>query len=508
MSNTPTPSSTTTKTISSKGESQTTEKEEIEFNGNKLKLEKKLENDSINFYLSSNSFKDFKGSLSLEDIISKIPAFEDYNIQEALDIINEVKPDKYTLIEESGKFSLNITMIILKKEKKLKINLEEIQKSKEQIISDLEITKIENSLKIKKLKEKYNKLFEECKQLQDKKEDLVKNLEGKAKSKKKDTTRREEPKELYEEDENYKEFMIEDKNVIFELTTPNNIAKGLTVLKDGRLVLGANNEIIVFSPETFKIALKIKEEDIEVDNLIGLSTGKLLSLEKKQNFKIYNIKENGYEIIQNEKLDAPVNCIKEMENKSICITYNKTIATFNLKEDDFTYNKKIDITSNLIEYYGFAEINFNQICVSTKFERREFLSFYQLNLMEPYAVTKGIPLTSFGDKLNKDLLYFYKNNCIYLIGTTNYKLVAKFELEKKADGSPNDILSLCLLTSYRILISDSENNLIQLAIKNKKISESSRESLGYSTGIICSLGNGKIATYHGNNEAEGKIQIW
>ena len=132
--------------------SQPAGKIEIKFNNHKLNLDKKFENDMINFYLTSISFKDFKGSLSLDDIVSKIPAFEDYNLQESFDIINEIKPDQYSLIEESGKFILVIKLIVLKKEKNLKINLEELQKSKQKIIADLEATKRLNNTKINELK--------------------------------------------------------------------------------------------------------------------------------------------------------------------------------------------------------------------------------------------------------------------------------------------------------------------------------------------------------------------
>ena len=155
--------------------SQPAEKIQIEFDSHKINIDKKLENDSINFYLSSTSFKDFKGSLTLDDIVSKIPAFEDYNIQESFDIINEIKPDQYSLTEESGKFCLVIKLIVLKKEKKLQINLEELQKSKEQIIDDLETIKRENNTKINELKEKYKKLLAECEELSNKKKELEKN---------------------------------------------------------------------------------------------------------------------------------------------------------------------------------------------------------------------------------------------------------------------------------------------------------------------------------------------
>ena len=483
--------------------SQPAEKIQIEFDSHKINIDKKLENDSINFYLSSTSFKDFKGSLTLDDIVSKIPAFEDYNIQESFDIINEIKPDQYSLTEESGKFCLVIKLIVLKKEKKLQINLEELQKSKEQVIADLEAIKRENNTKINELKEKYKKLLAECEELSNKKKELEKNTKTKS------TNNNEKDKNNNRCETNLSGvFKIKEKRIKANLQAPKNLVKTLTVLADGRLVVGAKGEIIVYSSKTNEIDLQIKEENIDVDKLIGLSTGKLLSLENQQNIKIYDLKEKTYEIIQTLQLENPINCIKEFDDKSLCATYNTTIAVYSLNEDK-TYYEKYKITANLIKYYGFVQINENQLCVSTELEGKEFLSFYELSLKEPYAVTKGVPITSLGYKLDDKYLYFVKGNCIYLINIVSHELEAKYNLPKKPDGNPNDILGLCTLSSNMILISNSDFRLIQLKIEEKRISEYSAKTLGFSIDKICFLGNGGIATYHGGDDENGRIvQIW
>jgi len=483
--------------------SQPAEKIQIEFNSHKINIDKKLENDSINFYLSSTYFKDFKGSLTLDDIVSKIPAFEDYNIQESFDIINEIKPDQYSLTEESGKFCLVIKLIVLKKEKKLQINLEELQKSKEKIIDDLETIKRENNTKINELKEKYKKLLEECEELSNKKKELEK------KTKTKLTNNNEKDKNSNRCETNLSGvFKIKEKRIKANLQAPKNLVKTLTVLADGRLVVGAKGEIIVYSSKTNEIDLQIKEENIDLDTLIGISTGKLLSLENQQNIKIYDIKEKTYEIIQTLQFENKITCVKEFDDKSLCATYNTTIAVYSLNEDN-TYSEKYKITANLIKYYGFVQINQNQLCVSTELEGKEFLSFYELSLKEPYAVTKGVPITSLGYKLDDKYLYFVKGNCIYLINIVSHELEAKYNLPKKPDGNPNDILGLCTLSSNMILISNSDFRLIQLKIEEKRISEYSTKTLGFSIDKICFLGNGGIATYHGGDDENDRIvQIW
>ena len=484
--------------------SQPAGKIEIKFNNHKLNLDKKLENDMINFYLTSISFKDFKGSLSLDDIVSKIPAFEDYNLQESFDIINEIKPDQYSLIEESGKFILVIKLIVLKKEKNLKINLEELQKSKQKIIADLEATKRVNNTKINELKEKYKKLLAECEELSNKKKELEKNQ--KAKSANNDEKNNNRNKK---ETNSAKVFLIKEKRINANLKTPKNLVTNLTVLSDGRLVAGSKNEIMIYSSKAHEVDLYIIDEKLEVDALIGLSTGKLLSLENKQNIKIYGIKEKTHEIIQTLQFEHPINCVKEFDDKSLCATYNTTIAVYSLNEDQ-TYSEKYKITANLIKYYGFVQINQNQLCVSTELEGKKFLSFYDLSLKEPYAVTKRIPITNLGYKLDDKYLYFVKDDSIYLINIISHELDSKYTVAKKPDVNPNNILGLCTLSSNMILISKSDCELIQLKIEEKRISEYSKKILGFTIDKICPLGNGEIVTYHGSieNVDDRVVQIW
>ena len=477
------------------------DKIEMQFDGNKFILEKKLENNLINFNLSSLSFKNFKASLSLEDAISKFIAFEDYDLQECFDILNEdIKPEDFSLTEESGKYYLVIKITILKKLKQLKIVLEELEKSNEKIIADLRNLKIKNASKITKLNQILTPLLEEVKELEDK-------------SKKWDEIIQNEKREQLHNRQAYykKKIKLENKNISTNIVVPFNKAKSITALKDGRIVLGAPCEIILFTPKTYEIALEIKEENIDPDELIPLSTGKLLVLDNKKNIKIYDIKDKNYEMLQSIQLEKEINCLKELEAeyKAICATYDTSIAVYSLNDKN-EYSEKYVIKSNIIKYCGFAQINTKKICVSTQFEGKEFLSFYDLDLKKPYAVIKGIPLTSQGFKLNNNYLYFCKNNCIYLIGINSRELVAQFKLKNKPDGNINNILGICSQETDMgrlIIISDSENNLIQIKIEGKKIFEYSRKSLEYSTNLICVLGN-KFAIYHGNeNEANSQIQI-
>ena len=142
---------------------------DVEFNSYKFNIEIKIESNYINFFIISNNFKNFQGSLSLEEIITQISLFEDYNIQEIYEILKELNSEKFILNENSGKYQLNIKISILKKEKILKVELVEFEKTKDQLISDLQNIKSENNSKITNLKEKYVNLLKECEELVQKK---------------------------------------------------------------------------------------------------------------------------------------------------------------------------------------------------------------------------------------------------------------------------------------------------------------------------------------------------
>ena len=178
---------------------------EIEFNSYKFNIEIKIESNYLNFFIISNNFKNFQGSLSLEEIISQISLFEDYNIQETYEILKELKSENFILNENSGKYKLNIKINILKKEKILQVELIEFEKTKDQIISELQNIKSENSSKLTNLKDKYLKLIKECEELLQKKKDLETKLINKYNN--------EKEKDSNKNDEIYKNFRIEDKKI-------------------------------------------------------------------------------------------------------------------------------------------------------------------------------------------------------------------------------------------------------------------------------------------------------
>ena len=73
-------------------------------------------------------------------------------------LINDLKSENYSLKEESGKFELTFKIKVLRKEKPLKLNLEEFQKTKDYIISELNDKKSSNEIKLSNIRKKQSDL--------------------------------------------------------------------------------------------------------------------------------------------------------------------------------------------------------------------------------------------------------------------------------------------------------------------------------------------------------------
>ena len=471
---------------------------EIDFNEHKFKLETKLENEKINFILTSENFKSLKGTLSLEQIISQVPLFEDNNLEESYEIINDLKSSNFSLIEDSEKYKLNIKITILKKEKNLQVDLTEFTKTKDQIISELKNLKDEVGLKLTNLQDKYLKLMKECEELLEKNKALEKKLENI------------ESEETNQNDETYKNFEIENKKAKMVLTDHPNSVQTITILTDGRLATGSYQNIIIYSPKVYNLILNIKKKNFDVKKLKGLSTGKL-AVYFAHNFDIYHIEGKKYKIIQSMKFNSVI-CFIEMDNKSLAISTENSIIVYSLNYDD-TYSKSYDITSQFkLTIYAIVQTKPNEICASCKFNETEFLSFYNLDTKEAYAFTKNIPLSFYGFKLNSKTILFYKNDCVYVVNSRKHELLSKFQLDFNERGDKNSIFSLCVLTSNMVLIGDIEGYLLQYKLEGDELIEISRKekvhskNKGYSDEVssICVIGDGHIAT----GGFDKRVKIW
>ena len=118
-------------------------------------------------------------------------------------------------------------------------------------------------------------------------------------------------------------------------------------MNDGRLVSGSKDEsIIIYNKETYKPDLIIKEHCKAVKYNTQLSSGILASCSDDKSIKLFNIKENKYEILQTLNDHTHwVFKIKELKNKSLVSCSLDCSIIFYIK-DKIKYKKVYQISTN------------------------------------------------------------------------------------------------------------------------------------------------------------------
>ena len=136
-------------------------------------------------------------------------------------------------------------------------------------------------------------------------------------------------------DNKFNNFNIKLKEPIHILNNHIGSENCLSVLKDGRLVSGSDdNLIIIYNKETYQPDLTIEEHNGIITCITTLTSGILASCSFDKTIKLFNIKDNNYEILQTLicHIDR-VNKIIELKNKSLfsCSRDNSIILNYNNK---------------------------------------------------------------------------------------------------------------------------------------------------------------------------------
>ena len=96
----------------------------------------------------------------------------------------------------------------------------------------------------------------------------------------------------------YNDFNIKLRDPIHKLNNHTTSIYYLAKIKDGRLVSGSLvSSIIIYNKETSKPDLKIVEHNVSVNCITTLSSGILTSCSSDKIIKLFNIKENIYNVI-------------------------------------------------------------------------------------------------------------------------------------------------------------------------------------------------------------------
>ena len=145
-------------------------------------------------------------------------------------------------------------------------------------------------------------------------------------------------------------------------------------MNDGRLVSCSNDKsIIIYDKETYKPDLIIKEHRDTVRYITQLSSGILASCSNDESIKLFNIKENKYEVLQtlNDHNDL-VNKIIELKNKTLVSCSFDNSIIFYIK-DNIKYKKDYKISTN-VECYNIIQTKDNEIC----YNEYDTICFYGL----------------------------------------------------------------------------------------------------------------------------------
>ena len=159
----------------------------------------------------------------------------------------------------------------------------------------------------------------------------------------------------------YNNFNMELKNPIHKLNYHTDWVWCLTIMNDGRLVSGSRDKsIIIYNKETYKPDLIIKEHSKAVRYIIQLSSGILASCSYDKSIKLFNIKENKYEVLQtlNDHTDW-VNKIIELKNKTLVSCSCDNSIIFYIK-DNIKYKKDYQISTIKYQQMDHVVILFKQ----------------------------------------------------------------------------------------------------------------------------------------------------
>ena len=274
----------------------------------------------------------------------------------------------------------------------------------------------------------------------------------------------------------------------------------LTVLNDGRLVSGSDdNSIIIYNKKDYKPDLIINEHTSWINCLTTLLHGILVSCSKDTTIKLFDIKDNKYEIIQTLNLHSePVNQLKELDNNSlVSCSDDKTIIFY--KDDNDKYKKDYSITtSDWVR--NIIPTKINEIVYSTYNERK--LYFFDLNEKKNISVIEDIICSHNSDyKITEDLLLIPGLNVINIINIKDRNKKGHIDVE-----SGGMIYGICKLYPNIIITGGEYGILRKWKIEEDNLFlKSKSETIGNDCiFMVLNMKNGHFAACYENNI----IKIW
>ena len=201
----------------------------------------------------------------------------------------------------------------------------------------------------------------------------------------------------------------------------------LSVLNDGRLVSGSNdNSIIIYNKITYQPDIIIKEHNDTICCIIQLSSGILTSCSGDNTIKLFNINGMKYEILQTLNYHSDyVYKIIELKNKNLVSCSKDSSIIFYVKDNN-EYKKDYQIQANG-PCLSIIQTKDNEICYSEYNDKK--ICFYDLLERKIKTSISNIISSINLIMIKKDLLLIPGENEISIINTDKYELIRKIDVQ-------------------------------------------------------------------------------
>jgi len=277
----------------------------------------------------------------------------------------------------------------------------------------------------------------------------------------------------------------------------------LTLLKDGRLASGSNdNIIIVYNKETYKPDLTIKEHKSSIYCIKALNSGTLASCSYDKTISLFNIKDNEYNVLQTLNYHSEsVNKIIELKNKYLVSCSDDKTIKFYMKDNN-KYIKDYEIKTNDV-CTSVIQTKGNEICYSEK--QNSSICFFDLQqrkiILSLNNIHKRNDSYEWFIMINKDLLLIPGENKISIINVNKYNLVRIVDTNESGW-----ILGVCKLNENILLTGDHQKTIRQWKIEGDNLILISQKEKTHEGDInyLINLGNGHIASA----SDDFTIKIW
>jgi len=469
-------------------------KTQIDFDGKSYACEISPENnESIIIKIYQDGLLNFVGKLSLKEIYSQIPAFDEYSMEEIFNVLNDIEKDKFEIINLSNQFQLKIMIKVLKKLKELSFILKPKSQSKSEIIQNLLSIAISNTKRIDIL-EKQIKEFREQLKAKAQKEEEKKIIEAQNKKEQANQKRT-----------NIAKIEISKLELRKNKKIYNYYPFHIIALKDERLAIGMKEcGVGILDPESFESLFIVK--CIDCTYFIELDNGNL-ALNGETGFFIVKLEGNSYHLLQTIKK----NCFPLCQLRNGTLIGNTVGELLFFKEKDYKYTQdfepgiKMESRSEFIIQTKINEIVFSDY-KEDYYDKKGFeIIFYDFENKEEKKRFKDIDFYETNKynvgMISDDLLFLAPFGKIYyLINVNDYQIVKS--------GSFDESINSIYIIKYEYLITCDIKSFKLYKIGEDSITYTNQKigiDIGYPSfvfmdngknGIIYACGSiGKITKY-------------